>query len=282
MFRKANRLIQKLFDFKATPVLAVGVVILFVMETRYELRARRLTRRERLTTNGLVAITAAAGLRLVLLPGIIMAAQWSKKKKWGLLRFISLPKGICNLIAFLLMDYSNYRWHRLNHEWPLLWRLHQVHHADLDLDLSTALRFHVAEVIASAFYRGAWVVAMGASPRTALLYEFFFEAANNFHHSNLDLSASADRQLAHFIVTPRMHGIHHSIVRSETDSNYSILFNIWDRLHNTLHLDIPQNKINVGVPYIREHLPARSLFALPLHTVPAWKLPDGSTPERNI
>jgi sterol desaturase/sphingolipid hydroxylase (fatty acid hydroxylase superfamily) len=282
MFKKANRLIQKLFDFRATPLLAAGVAILFIMETRHELRRRKHSRWERLKTNGVVALSAAAGLRLVLLPGIVMAAQLVKIRKRGLLRLLALPRAARNLLAFLLLDYSNYRWHRLNHEWPLLWRFHQVHHADLDLDLSTALRFHVGEVMASALYRGAWVVALGASPRTVLLYEFFFEAANNFHHSNLNLPGSADRHLANFIVTPRMHGIHHSIVRSETDSNYSILFNFWDRLHSTLRLDVPQHQINIGVPYIREHLPASSLFTLPLAEVPEWKLPDGSVPERRL
>jgi sterol desaturase/sphingolipid hydroxylase (fatty acid hydroxylase superfamily) len=280
MFKTANKLIQKAFDFRAAPLLAVTAIALFIFETKYALRKRKISRWERIKTNSVIAATAAMGLRLALMPGIVMASQFAERKKLGLLRLMPLPTWLTGVLAFMALDYSNYRWHRLNHEWHFLWRLHQVHHADLDLDLSTALRFHVGEVLLSVIYRGAWVAGIGASPGIALLYEFFFEASNNFQHSNLSLPEQTDRRLTNFIVTPRMHGIHHSIVREETDSNFSIVLTLWDRLHHTLHLDVPQEIINIGIPYVREHLPAKRLFTMPLEGSAAWQLPDGSVPAR--
>ena len=180
----------------------------------------------------------------------------------------------------MLLDYGSYRWHKLNHRLPLLWRFYQVHHADLDLDVSTALRFHIGEVLISDIYRGGWALLAGVSPRLVLLYEIIFEAATNFHHTNLKLPERTDRSLANFIVTPRMHGIHHSVVKRETDSNYSVIFTLWDRLHQTLRLDVPQEQINIGVPYVREHKGVKSLLLMPFQPKAPWLFPDGSVPER--
>lgn len=260
--------------------MAAGVGLLFLLETRYALRKRKEPRRLRVETNVAVAATAAVGLRLALIPAIVETARWAETNKIGLLRFLRLPPLLANVIAFLLLDYGNYLWHVFNHRSRFLWRFHQVHHADLDLDVTTALRFHLGEILASIFFRGAWVAAVGVSPRLVLVYEIFFEGATNFHHSNLRLPEKADRALSHLIVTPRMHGIHHSIIRNETDSNYCIIFTFWDRLHRTLRLDIPQSEINIGVPYVRRHLKAWELFKMPATVHPEWKLPDGTVPER--
>ena len=275
---KSKALIRTIFDFAGAPLLAVGVGVLFLLETRYALRRRKESRWKRMKTNTALAALAAVGLRLALIPALMQASAFAKKRNLGLLRLFRLPKAGRVLLAFLGLDYGNYLWHLLNHRLGWLWRLHQVHHADLDLDVSTALRFHVGEVLASAPLRAAWAMGMGASPRTVLVYELFFEGATNFHHSNLRLPAETDRALANFIVTPRMHGIHHSIIKQETDSNYCIIFTFWDRLHRTLRLDIPQEAIDIGIPYVREHLEARNLLEMPLTVPPEWKLPDGTVP----
>lgn len=276
-----SNLIKRMFDFGGAPLLMVGVGVLFYLESRHVLRERREAKARRLKTNVAVAATAALGLRLVLIPALVALARQAEKRKFGLVRWLGLPTPLAHLLSFLLLDYGNYRWHRLNHSAPFLWRFHQVHHADLDLDVSTAFRFHVGEVLASVAYRGLWVLGMGAGPRLVLVYELLFEGATNFHHSNLRLPAATDRLLARFLVTPRMHGIHHSIVRQETDSNFSVILTVWDRLHRTLLLNIPQEEITIGVPYVREHLGAGSLLRMPFsHPSRAWALPDGTEPRR--
>jgi sterol desaturase/sphingolipid hydroxylase (fatty acid hydroxylase superfamily) len=186
------------------------------------------------------------------------------------------------MLAFLLLDYTNYLWHQLNHRIPWLWRFHNVHHTDLDMDVSTAWRFHVGEVLLSVIFRGGMVAVAGAPAGTVLLYEVLYEGATAFHHSNLRIPIHIERQLSKVIVTPRVHGIHHSIVQRETNSNYAVIFNLWDRLHQTIRLNIPQEEIVIGVPSFMnpaEQTPAY-LLALPFGPQRPWLLPDGTTPER--
>ena len=148
----------------------------------------------------------------------------------------------------MLLDYTLYVWHVLLHRVPLLWRLHLAHHVDLDLDVSTALRFHFGEFIASIPWRLAQVAIIGVPPRTLALWRALTLAEVAFHHANLRLPLPSERLLALLIVTPRLHGIHHSVVRAERDSNFSSGLTLWDRLHGTLRTDVPQEKITIGVP----------------------------------
>ena len=123
-----------------------------------------------------------------------------------------------------------------------------VFFADPDLDLSTGFRFHPGEVAISAFFRVLQVAALGITPRVYLAYEFVFQLATFFHHSNLRLPMGVERVLNWAIVTPRMHGIHHSNYRDEADSNYSVVFSVWDRVHGSLRLGVPQDAVIIGVP----------------------------------
>lgn len=171
-----------------------------------------------------------------------------------------------------MFDYTNYLWHTLNHKIPLLWRFHLVHHSDLDLDLSTAIRFHFGELVGSVFFRGAFVFLSGASPLTVIIYEIVFEAATLFHHSNTRLPVTFEKALNKIFVTPRMHGIHHSMIRNETDSNYSVIFSLWDRLHKTHCFNIPQDEITIGVPAYNkvDELSAINLLKLPFTKIRRW------------
>jgi sterol desaturase/sphingolipid hydroxylase (fatty acid hydroxylase superfamily) len=134
---------------------------------------------------------------------------------------------------------------------PWLWRFHVVHHIDRDLDASTALRFHFAELLVSLPWRAAQVVTIGVSPLAFSAWQTALLVSIMFHHSNLRLPIGVERRLVRFVVTPRMHGIHHSVVRAETDSNWSSGLTFWDRLHGTLRLDVPQDAITIGVPAYR-------------------------------
>jgi sterol desaturase/sphingolipid hydroxylase (fatty acid hydroxylase superfamily) len=201
--------------------------------------------------------------------------------QFGLSYWLVAPVWMENILAFLLLDYSNYIWHILLHKLPILWRFHLVHHTDLDLDITTAFRFHFGEMLGSILFRGAAILIIGASPIMVLIYEIVFEAATQFHHSNTKLPFRLERFLNYLIVTPRMHGIHHSMVKRETDSNYSVIFSFWDRIHKTVRLNIHQDEIVTGVPaYADEReLTIGKLLKLPFTTVRKWK--DAERPVDN-
>lgn len=156
-----------------------------------------------------------------------------------------------------------------------------VHHTDVDLDVTTAVRFHVGELVTSVFFRGFAVFIIGATPVMVLIYEIVFELATQFHHSNWRLFFTLENILNRLIVTPRMHGIHHSIVRAETDSNYSVIFSFWDRMHGTINLHIPQDKIITGVPGYSDpsELTIGYLLKLPFTKIRRWAAEE---PERGL
>ncbi|MFD1188623.1 sterol desaturase family protein [Pontibacter rugosus] len=270
------------FDKIGMPLLGVAAGVLFVLEAKYKLRRRVRSKPKRLLENASVAAAALPALRLVLIPGMYAAARWANNRQFGLLPWLKLPKAAHYTLGFLLLDYGNYFWHMLMHRSHLLWRFHNVHHSDLDLDLSSAWRFHVGENFASVPYRGGVIALLGVPAPLVLFYEVIFEGCTAFHHSNLRLPYKLEKQLCRVMVTPRMHGIHHSIVRQETDSNYAVIFSWWDRLHQTLRLNVPQDAVTIGVPAYRD--PAEQspvhLFRMPFKKQRPWKLPDGTVPQR--
>ena len=133
----------------------------------------------------------------------------------------------------LLLDFLIYWWHRANHEWPLLWRFHEVHHLDRFLDSTSAIRFHFGEVLLSAGVRAAIVLLLGFPFASIVLFESLLLCATIFHHSNLRLPAGLERALSLTIITPGIHWVHHRAVRADTDSNYGTLFSFWDRMFRT-------------------------------------------------
>lgn len=205
-------------------------------------------------------LSAAAGALAVRPAGLGMAV-WAAGHHVGLLHAIHLPAPARFAAGFLLMDLTFYYWHRANHAMPLLWRFHNAHHIDPDLDVSTSFRFHFVEILYSALFRIAQVSLIGVSAPLYLTYELFFTLETMFHHSNVRLPLGFERLLNKIIVTPRMHGIHHSFYRNETNSNYSVIFSWWDRLHRSLRLNARQNEIQIGVPAYHE-IPDNSLINL--------------------
>jgi sterol desaturase/sphingolipid hydroxylase (fatty acid hydroxylase superfamily) len=141
------------------------------------------------------------------------------------------PSGLA--LDVLLLDFLIYWWHRANHEWPVLWRFHEVHHLDRFLDSTSAVRFHFGEVLISAGARAAAVLLLGFPFVSILLFESLLLCATIFHHSNLRLPAAFERVLSAVIITPAIHWVHHHAVRVDTDSNYGTLFSFWDRVFRT-------------------------------------------------
>jgi sterol desaturase/sphingolipid hydroxylase (fatty acid hydroxylase superfamily) len=196
---------------------------------------------------------------------------------------IGLSDGARDVVAVVLMDYTLYLWHVLSHRVPWLFRFHQVHHADLDLDTSTALRFHFGEFVAGVPYRAAQIAAIGVSPRALIVWQRLTAISVMFHHSNMRLPVRVERWLARVVMTPRLHGIHHSIVRDEQDSNWSSGLTVWDRLHGTYRANVPQPAIEIGVAdyRTRESVRLSKILAMPFaDAAPTGRLPDGTHPAR--
>src|SRR4051812_13677531 len=273
--------IRAIFDSFGTPVLMIVFLTLFIVEGRRQLRKRAQSRWHRIFINFIISLPAFTLLRLLLIPAMVWLAMQNERWHFGLNYLYDLPLWAEAIIAFIILDYTNFLWHILNHRIPLLWRFHLVHHTDADLDVTTAIRFHFGEIIGSVFFRGAAVVLVGASPLLVLIYEIVFEACTQFHHSNMKLPLKVERALNKLIVTPRMHGIHHSVVHSETDSNYSVIFSFWDRFHRTLKLHIPQQQIVIGVPMYSNHneLTIGFLLKLPFTKIREWEseIPEESS-----
>lgn len=268
-----DELLNNVMEKKGLPILIGIFVFLFIIESVSQLRARKENRIKRAIINSLVAFPGFIALRLLLLPAMVWIAYENQGWKIGLNYLYDLPAWVEGVIAFLLLDYTNYLWHILNHKVSWLWRFHLVHHTDVDLDVTTAIRFHAGEMIWSVFYRGFAVFIVGVSPLLVLIYEIVFEAATQFHHSNWKLPFRPEKIMSRFIVTPRMHGIHHSIIRKEADSNYSVIFSFWDRIHRTINLGIPQNEIVTGVPVYSnpKELTIGYLLKLPFTKIREWK-----------
>jgi sterol desaturase/sphingolipid hydroxylase (fatty acid hydroxylase superfamily) len=204
-----------------------------------------------------------------------------EQRRWGLLGALQLPVWAEAGLALVLMDYTFYVWHVLLHRAPLLWRFHVVHHIDLDLDTSTALRFHFGELIASVPWRAAQVSLIGLNPSTFAVWQVWFALCVMFHHSNLRLPIQAERRINRILVTPRMHGVHHSILPEETNSNWSSGLTIWDWLHGTLRLSVPQEEIEIGVPALHDlqSVTLPKLLIMPFEDQPEyWRFPDGREP----
>jgi sterol desaturase/sphingolipid hydroxylase (fatty acid hydroxylase superfamily) len=236
----------------SAPLIVGAFGILYLMERRRPLRRAVEPKFERNVRNLSVAGAGAAAIQFVEQPLVQPLAALVERRGLGLLKLVRLPHWLEVTLAVVLMDYTLYLWHVLTHKLPLLWRFHVAHHADLDLDASTALRFHFGELAISTVWRAAQVRLIGVSPLSLSVWQTFLMLSVLFHHSNVRLPIEAERLLNRFVVTPRMHGIHHSMIRAETDSNWSSGLTLWDRLHGTLRLNVPQEEIEIGVPDYRD------------------------------
>lgn len=235
----------------ALPLAVVGVAAIYLLEKKRPLRDPVESKPVRNGRNLIVAATAGAAMYLIERPVAERAASLVERRQFGLLKLARLPKWLERIAALVLLDYTLYLWHVLTHRVPALWRFHVVHHADLDLDASTALRFHFGEIAISVAWRAAQIVVIGVSPDTLKIWHALLLPSIIFHHSNLKLPESIERPLSKIIVTPRLHGIHHSIVRAETDSNWSSGLSVWDRLHGTYRGTSEHVGITIGVPAFR-------------------------------
>ncbi len=260
---------------------AVVLALLFI-QWRWPLRRQHFSALKRILRNALLAAPSFLISRALLLPASLLVSIWARDHHFGLFNWFHLPLVLAIVAGVLIYDYAYYWWHQLMHLAQIFWRFHNVHHTDLDMDVSTASRFHFGEVVVSLFFRGAIVALFGFNLWTLAVYEAVFSLATQFHHSNWRLPIGLERVLNYVLVTPRMHGAHHSIVERETNSNWGTVFSWWDRLHGTLRVDVPQDAITIGVAAYRSEsdLTFWKLLLLPFQKQRAWRLPDGTVPER--
>ncbi len=178
---------------------------------------------------------------------IAVVSTWSGNQKAGLLHLLGWPLWIETPIAILLFDGWMYLWHRANHVIPFLWRFHRMHHTDYEMDVTTATRFHTGELILSSVLRLVLIPLLGLNLWQVVLYEVILLPVIQFHHSNVNLPERWDRCLRVLIVSPNMHRVHHSCFQPETDSNFSSIFSVWDRLAHTFRWREDARTIELGL-----------------------------------
>lgn len=231
-------------------------------------RALELPRRARWPANLGIVVLNGLALRVLFPAAAVGAAVFAQASGWGVLHLFGLPWWLALLAGIVALDLAIYLQHVLFHAVPALWRLHRVHHADLDIDVTTGARFHPVEILLSMLIKFAIIAALGVPPEGVLLFEVLLNATSMFNHANVRMPAALDRVLRCFIVTPDMHRVHHSVERDETDSNFGFNLALWDRLFGT-YRDQPRaghEAMRIGIPEFRDRADCAALpgmLALP-------------------
>lgn len=195
-------------------------------------------------------------VRLVYPVLAVEMAQVVRDNGWGLLNYFAVPNSVALFVGFVVLDLVIYLQHVMFHAVPLLWRLHMVHHADMDVDLTTGLRFHPIEIVLSLLLKFAVIFTLGVPAAAVLMFEIVLNGMAMFNHGNILIPASLDKWLRYFVVTPDMHRVHHSVIIRETNSNYGFNLSVWDRLFGT-YLDQPQKghtDMVIGLSQFREEM----------------------------
>lgn len=245
-------------------------VALFALETRQALRARREERVVHTGRNLVIAGLAALAMNMAETPLLRRVARHVERNRLGIAASLTRHPGLQVLIAVVLLDYGLYVWHVLTHKAPWLWRFHVVHHIDLDLDASTALRFHFGEMLISVPWRLAQARVAGSGPLAVSIWQTLLFLSILFHHSNVRLPLRVERWLRFLIATPRLHGIHHRPEQSCLDSNWTSGLSVWDFLHGT-HCWREDEQPLTGVRAYREpqDVTLRRSLLLPFQALPS-------------
>lgn len=206
---------------------------LAVLEWLAPRRERRTGRTRRWLTNWAISILDSVALRLIFKSAAVGGAVWAAENGVGLFNMIASPYWLALIVSVVALDLAIWFSHLASHKVPLLWRVHRMHHSDIEIDVTTAIRFHPIEILLSMLWKYVIVIALGAPAASVLIFEIVLNGVALFNHSNLRLPARLDAWLRLFVVTPDMHRVHHSTDRRETDSNYGFNLPIWDRMFGT-------------------------------------------------
>ncbi len=204
--------------------------------------------------NAAITFLNSALVRWIFPMSAVGIALLGRDRGWGAFNYLEMPSWLTGTIAIIILDLSIYTQHFLFHKIPLFWRLHRMHHTDLDIDVTTGARFHPAEIILSMGIKSSAVIVLGAPAWSVLAFEVLLNTTSMFNHGNIALNKRIDRLLRICIVTPDMHRVHHSVITKETDSNFGFNLTWWDRLFGT-YRDQPisgHEGMTVGLANYRE------------------------------
>lgn len=193
-------------------------------------------------------------LRALFPAAAVGVAAFASGQGWGLFNYFAAPPWLAVLASVVVLDFAIYLQHVMFHAVPLLWRLHRVHHADLDIDVTTGARFHPIEIVLSMLIKAAVILVLGPPVQAVLIFEIVLNATSMFNHGNVRMPAGLDRVLRWLVVTPDMHRVHHSIEQDETNSNFGFNLSVWDRLFGT-YRDQPSaghTGMTIGISTFRE------------------------------
>jgi len=225
-----------------------------LVELRFPRRVLTTSKSARWFSNlGVVAVDTFVVRLLFPVLGVHVALA-AQEKGWGLLNVLPLPEWLAVIAGVLVLDMVVYLQHVMFHTVPLLWRLHMMHHADLDIDVTTGLRFHPIEILISMLIKMSAIAALGPSVFTVIVFEIILNGTAMFNHGNFKLPLALDRYLRLLVVTPDTHRVHHSVTIRETNSNFGFNFPWWDRLFGT-YRDQPalgHEKMTIGLAQLRD------------------------------
>ena len=242
-----------------------GVFVFLLLEIGFSYREPTVSKSRRWLTNLPLSMINGAVYHFLFTATLINLAVEVEANKLGLLNHLPAPEWLEILLGILILDFFIYLWHLQTHSLPLLWRFHQVHHSDMNMDVSTGNRFHLGEFIVTGFVRIAVIYTFGIPWISYVLFEVLVNLAVQFHHSAIKMHPSFEKIWAYVFVPPFLHRIHHSVKRIECDSNYGVIFSIWDRMLGTLTINVDQGEIVIGTRAYRkfEELGFWNLFLLP-------------------
>jgi len=255
-------------------VIFLGVFALFAgLEALRPRREAALPRLARWPGAAILLVIGGALSRLVLPFGLAGIALWAEARGIGLMNMLDLPALIAIPLAIILMDLAVWAQHVAMHRVPIFWRMHRVHHADPHLDVTTALRFHPAEILISLLWKGAVVILLGAPAIAAFWFEVILNALAQFNHANVKLPLWLDRSLRILIVTPDMHRVHHSVDHVESNRNFGFCLSIWDQMFRLYKAqpDAGHEAMTIGQTWAREAIDQRAdrLLLQPLKPAPS-------------
>jgi len=233
--------------------------VLAVWERLAPARQLRLARVQRWGANLGLALVSTLVVRIIVPASALAVAMVAASEGWGLFNRLALPPWSAFIGALVLLDLTVYLQHVLFHSVPLLSRLHAVHHADPDFDLTTGIRFHPLEILLSALIKLAAVAALGAPVAAVLAFELLLNATAMFNHANVSLPSWLEPGVRRLLVTPDMHRIHHSVIEAERNSNYGFCLSVWDRFLGT-YTQVPRGELDIGLVDWRD---PRSIATLP-------------------
>jgi sterol desaturase/sphingolipid hydroxylase (fatty acid hydroxylase superfamily) len=243
-------------------------LVMALIELLWPKRKPIVSKKRRWLTNLGISVAATALLRLMAMLAVpvaaIAAAFYVEQHQIGLLNQVGWPPWVQVVVSLFVLDLAIWAQHLASHKMAIFWRLHQVHHADRDVDVTTAVRFHPVEIALSMLWKIAVVMPLGAPPLAVFLFEVILNASAMFNHANIALPAWFDRVLRLLIVTPDMHRVHHSVRFREHDSNYGFNLSIWDRLFRTYTAqpEAGHEGMTVGLPPYQTEAPTRFAWSL--------------------